>query len=86
MAFLPRWVCPPLLFGGGGGGLEDGWTGPGELVKERGFTFGLALGKEGFAFWWGGGGATNDFAGWAFVCVGVGPTGLGLGDKLGDEF
>ena len=74
------------MFGGGGGGLVEGWTGPGELAGGgRATTLGLALGRVGLTL--GGGGAPLDLTEpRALLCVGVGPTGLGLGDKLGDEF
>ena len=70
------------LLGGGGGGLEDGCTGPGELVC--GLRPGLELGTLGLATGTGGGGAP-DFTGFC-AFVGVELTGLGLGDRLGDEF
>ena len=77
-------MCANALLGGGGGGLDDGCTGPGELVCDR--RPGFELGTLGLATGMGGGGAPAFTGFGAFVCVGVELTGLGLGDRLGDEF
>lgn len=70
-------VAANLVLGGGGGGLLEGCTSPGELVLGRGLIIvGLAFGTLGLFV--GGGGA--------LACVGVLETGLGLGERLGDEF
>jgi len=69
-------VAANLVLGGGGGGLLEGCTSPGELVLGRGLIIvGLAFGTLGLFV--GGGGA--------LACVGVLETGLGLGERLGDE-
>ena len=80
----------PDLDGGGGGGLEEGWTKPGEPEGPRGVRFGLVFGTEGLGLEGGGGGA-DDARGGAEEgkggpLVGVDPTGLGLGERLGEEF
>lgn len=75
--------------------MLEGWTGPGELVCGLGFKLGFDVGTLGLAeegggvgpAEGGGGGAAPDFADpRVFRWVGVDPTGLGLGDRLGEEF
>ena len=74
-----------LDVGGGGGGLLAGWTNPGEPVGPRGVRLGLEFGTVGLGLE-GGRGGPEEGRGGPLKCVGVDPTGLGLGERLGEEF
>ena len=68
---------------GGGGGLEVGCKGPGDAWPRREPSRGLEFGTLGLLLG-GSGGAPLGLI--PVLCEGVSPIGLGLGDKLGDEF
>ena len=71
---------------GGGGGFEVGCTGPGEAWPMREPRWwGLEFGTLGLLLG-GRGGAPFGFIPGETLCEGVKPIGLGLGDKLGEEF
>lgn len=70
---------------GGGGGFEVGCKGPGEAWPRRDPSRGLAFGTLGLLEG-GGGGAPFGLIPGEALCDGVEPIGLGLGDKLGEEF
>ena len=70
---------------GGGGGLEVGCTGPGDACPRREPRWGLEFGTWGLLLG-GRGGAPFGLTLGEALCEGVKPIGLGLGDKLGEEF
>jgi len=70
---------------GGGGGFDVGCVGPGDACPRREPSRGLEFGTLGLLEG-GGGGAPFGLIPGKALCDGVEPIGLGLGDKLGDEF